>query len=79
MGYRKQREDAATIHPSKTTTLVPKFEMEDLPLGRTAALVPEFVGQNTLMIYIYIYVCVCVCVCVCLCMYIKYSAWRQVP
>ena len=28
---------------SKTTTLVPRFTVEDLPLGRTAALVPKFV------------------------------------
>ena len=26
--------------PSKTATLVPEFAMEDLPLGRTAALMP---------------------------------------
>ena len=29
------------IH-SKTATQVPEFGMEDLPLGRIAALVPEF-------------------------------------
>ena len=46
--------------PSKTVTLVPEFALEDLPLGRTAVLVPEF-GKNTLkMIYA---LCVCVCVC----------------
>ena len=28
--------------PSKTATWVPEFAMEDLPLGRIAALVPEF-------------------------------------
>ena len=28
--------------PSKTTTLVPEFAVEVLPLGRTTALVPEF-------------------------------------
>ena len=28
--------------PSKTATLVPEFAVEDLPLGRTAALVSEF-------------------------------------
>ena len=27
--------------PSKTVTLVPEFAAEDLPLGRTAALVSE--------------------------------------
>ena len=27
--------------PSKTATLVPEFAMEDLPLGRIAALMPE--------------------------------------
>ena len=26
--------------PSKTATLVPEFEVDDLPLGRAAALVP---------------------------------------
>ena len=40
--------------PSKTATLVLKFVVEDLPLGRTAALVPEFAVKdcswhNTLM------------------------------
>ena len=36
--------------PSKTAIFVPEFEVKDLPLGRTAALVPEFaVTQNTLM------------------------------
>ena len=28
--------------PSKTATLVPEFVVEDLPSGRTAALVSEF-------------------------------------
>ena len=28
--------------PSETATLVPEFAVEDLPLGRTAALEPEF-------------------------------------
>ena len=32
--------------PSKTATLVPEFEIEDLPLGRTSALVPEFVVKE---------------------------------
>ena len=27
---------------SKTATLVPEFAVEDLPLGRTTALMPEF-------------------------------------
>ena len=31
--------------PSKTATLVPKFAKE-LPLGRTAALVPQFAVKN---------------------------------
>ena len=44
--------------PSKTATLVPEFAVEDQPLCRTAALVPEFgerpaLGQNTLMMTIY--------------------------
>ena len=30
------------FNPSKTTTLVPEFAVEDLPLDRTAALVYEF-------------------------------------
>ena len=48
------------IIPRKTATLVPEFAVEDLLLGRTAALVPELgsvrfaIGQNTLNIYIYI-------------------------
>ena len=28
--------------PSKTATLVPEFTVKDLPLDRTAPLVPEF-------------------------------------
>ena len=36
--------------PSKTATSDPEFVVEDLPLGRTAALVPEFL----VMLYIYI-------------------------
>ena len=39
--------------PSKIATPVPEFAVEDLPLGRTAAMVPEFavptLEQNTLM------------------------------
>ena len=41
--------------PSKTATLVDEFAMEDLPMGRTAALVPELcserpaLGQNPLI------------------------------
>ena len=31
--------------PSKTAILVPEFEMEDLPLVKTAALVPELQGK----------------------------------
>ena len=33
--------------PSKTATWVPEFAMEDLPLGRIAALVPEFAVKIT--------------------------------
>ena len=29
--------------PSKTATIAPELAVEDLPLGRAAALVPEFV------------------------------------
>ena len=32
--------------PSKTATEVPEFAMEDLPLGRNAALVPEFAVKD---------------------------------
>ena len=46
--------------PNLPATLVPEFAVDDLPLGRTLALAPEFanlipaLGQNTLMnIYIY--------------------------
>ena len=31
---------------SKTAILIPKFAVEDLPLGRTVALVPEFAVKN---------------------------------
>ena len=37
--------------PSKTAALVPEFAGEDLPLGRTAALVPVL-AVNTLMMMI---------------------------
>ena len=33
--------------PSKTTTLVPEFAVEDMPLGRTVALVPGFLQWTT--------------------------------
>ena len=42
----KQWEASATIHPSKTSTLVPKFAVKDLPLGRTAALVLVFAVKD---------------------------------
>ena len=32
--------------PSKTETFVREFEMEDLPLGRTAGLVPELAVKD---------------------------------
>ena len=32
--------------PSKTATKVPEFAMQDLPLGRIAALVPEFAVKD---------------------------------
>ena len=46
--------------PSKTTTYVPELAMEDVPLGRIAALMPKFTVKDlplgrTLIIYIYIY------------------------
>ena len=34
------------FNPSETTTLVPKFAVEDPPLGRAAALVPEFAVKD---------------------------------
>ena len=34
------------LFPSKTVTEVPEFAMEDLPLGRIAALVPEFAVKD---------------------------------
>ena len=34
------------FNPSKTTTLVPEFAVEDLPLGCIAALVPEFAVKD---------------------------------
>ena len=33
--------------PSKISTLVPESEVEDLLLGRTAALVPEFAVKDS--------------------------------
>ena len=45
--------------PSKTTTLVPEFAAEELPLDRTATLVPAFesagptLGQKTLVIMMF--------------------------
>ena len=32
--------------PSKPATFVPEFAVEDLPLGRIAALVPEFAVRD---------------------------------
>ena len=32
--------------PSKAATLVPEFELKDLPFGRTVALVPEFAVKD---------------------------------
>ena len=32
--------------PSKTTSLVPEFAVEDLPSGRTATLVPGFAAKD---------------------------------
>ena len=32
--------------PSKTAIYIPEFAMEDLPLGRIAALVPEFAAKE---------------------------------
>ena len=32
--------------PSKTATMVPELAVEDLPLGRTSTLVPEFAGMT---------------------------------
>ena len=38
----KQREATTLIHPMENCNLVPEFAVENLLLGRTAALVPEF-------------------------------------
>ena len=46
---------------SKTATHIPEFGMEDLPLGRIAALVPEFavkdlpLGRSLMMMLILIF------------------------
>ena len=32
--------------PSNTATLVPEFAVEDLSLGRTAVLVPQFIART---------------------------------
>ena len=42
----KQRELPHLFIPSKTATKVPEFAMEDMPLGRIAALVPEFAVKD---------------------------------
>ena len=49
VGCGKQREATAPIIPSKTATWVSEFAMEDLPLGRIAALVPEFAVKDLLL------------------------------
>ena len=49
MGCRKQHKLLHLFIPSKTSTLVPKFVVEDLPLGRTASLVPEFAVKDLMM------------------------------
>ena len=36
--------------PSKTASLVPEFAVEDLPLGRTTALVPAFAAKTCLWV-----------------------------
>ena len=36
--------------PSKTATMVPEFAVEDLPLGRTVALVSEFAVKHLTLV-----------------------------
>ena len=36
--------------PSKSATLIPEFAVQDLPLGRTAALVLQFAVKDLMMI-----------------------------
>ena len=47
-GVRKQREATAPIVfiPFKTTTLVPEFSVEHVPLDRTVTLVPAFTVKD---------------------------------
>ena len=40
-GAESNRKLPHLLIPSKTATFVPEFVVEDLPLSRTAALVPE--------------------------------------
>ena len=55
MGCGLQRETTTVFIPSKTATLVPGFEVKDLPLDRTTNLVVEFavkdlsLGRNLMM------------------------------
>ena len=46
VGCGKQREAPHLFIPSKTATWVPEFAMEDVPVGRIAALVPEFAVKD---------------------------------
>ena len=56
------RSNGKLLHlfiPTKTATYISKFAMEDLPLGRNAALVPELavedlpLGRKLTMIVLY--------------------------
>ena len=42
VGAESNRKLPHLLIPSKTSTVVPEFAVEDLPLGRSAALVPKF-------------------------------------
>ena len=46
VGYKKQWEATASIHPYYTTTVVSEFAVENLPLGRTEALEPKFAVKD---------------------------------
>ena len=51
--------------PSKTATQVPEFAMENLPLGRIAAFVPEFavsLGRTLMMMMMMITMMMMMCV-----------------
>ena len=62
-GVERNRKQTHLFIPSKTAPQIPEFGMEDLPLGRIAALVPEFavkglpLGRTLMMMDHYYYYC----------------------